>query len=76
MSKKSDFKLFYALSLAWQLGFLIVLTIGGLIFLGIWGDKYFGTHPFLLITGIISGVALSIYESYHLLVPLIERKND
>jgi F0F1-type ATP synthase assembly protein I len=79
MKKKDNFKTFYALSLAWQLGFIIAVPIGGFIFLGLWGDKSFGTAPVLLIVGIFTGIIVTIYEVYHLLIPLIkdkEKKDD
>ncbi len=72
MSKKNNFKTFYALSIAWQLGFLIAIPIGGFIFLGIWGDRFFKTEPFLLLLGLLVGITITIYEVYHLFVPLIK----
>ena len=53
MSKKENFKTLYAISLAWQLGFLIIIPIGGFLLLGLWGDKLLNTQPFFLITGIL-----------------------
>jgi len=78
MPKKDNFKTFYALSLAWQLGFLITVPIGGFLFLGLLGDKFFKTQPFLLILGLLVGIIITIYEVYHLLTPLIKdkEKND
>jgi len=71
--KKSDpFKTFYALSIAWQLGFLIAIPIGGFLFLGIWSDTYFNTRPLFLLLGIFLGMSITIYEVYHLLVPLMK----
>ena len=74
MSQKSNFKTFYALSLAWQLGFLIAIPIGGFLFLGVLGDKFFKTQPFLLLLGLLIGIIITIYEVYHLLTPLIKNK--
>lgn len=71
----TGFKIWYAISLAFQLGFLIVVPIGGFMLLGLWGDNYFHTAPLLLITGVVVGVIITAYEVYHLLSPLI-RKND
>ena len=76
MSQKSNFKTFYALSIAWQLGFLIAIPIGGFIFLGILGDRFFGTEPFILLLGLLVGIVITIYEIYHLLVPLIKNKEE
>jgi len=72
---KNGFKIWYAVSFAFQLGFLIVVPIGGFMLLGLWGDRSFYTAPFLLIAGIVVGVIITAYEVYHLLDPLI-RKND
>ena len=76
--KKDGFKTFYALSIAWQLGFLIAIPIGGFLFLGVLGDKFFKTRPFLLLLGLVVGIIITIYEVYHLLIPLIrdKEKND
>jgi len=76
MPKKDGFKTFYALSLAWQLGFLIAIPIGGFLFLGILGDKFFKTQPFLLLFGLLVGIVITIYEVYHLLTPLIKNNHD
>jgi len=79
VEKKDNFKTFYALSLAWQLGFLIAVPIGGFLFLGVLADKFFRTGPALLLLGIITGIAITVYEMYHLFVPLIGnggKKND
>lgn len=72
MPKRNNFKTFYALSLAWQLGFLIVAPIAGFLLLGLWSDTFFKTQPLLLILGILIGVIITIYEVYHLLIPLIK----
>ncbi len=71
MSQKDTSKRFYALSLAWQLGFLISVPIGGFLFLGILGDRFFHTQPTLLIVGLAVGLTVTVYEVYHLLAPLI-----
>lgn len=78
VSRKNNSKTFYALSLAYQLGFLIIIPIGGFIFLGFWVDKSLGTSPIFLIIGLFSGIVVTIYEIYYLIIPLIkdEEKND
>ena len=75
MRKKDNFKTFYALSIAWQLGFIVAVPIGGFLFLGFWGDRLFGTAPVLLIVGIFAGIAVTVYEVYHLLIQLIKDKD-
>jgi len=78
MSQQSNVKIFYALSFAWQLGFLIAVPIGGFVVLGIFGDHFFKTQPLFLLLGIIIGCIITSYEVYHLLMPLIQNneKND
>lgn len=76
MPQKNNFKTFYAISFAWQLGFFIVVPIGGFLLLGFWGDKVFQTSPLLLVISIILGLAITIYEIYHLLAPLIKNNHD
>ncbi len=78
MLRKDNFKTFYALSLAWQLGFLIAMPIVGFLFLGLFADKFFKTEPILLLGGLFLGIGITFYEVYHLLIPLIEdkEKND
>lgn len=51
--------LWMALGFAWQLGYtvaipLVLLTLGGRLL-----DKHFGTHPWLLITGVILSIIIS-----------------
>jgi len=78
--KKNGFKLFYAISLAWQLGFIIVVPIAGFLFLGLWIDRKLDTAPLFLILGLITALAVTVYETYHILIPLLsdkdENKND
>jgi F0F1-type ATP synthase assembly protein I len=72
MAKNDNFKKFYAVSFAWQLGFLIIFSLGGFMFLGLEADKYFNTNPLFLIIGLIVGLVVSIYETYHMLIPIIK----
>jgi len=70
--EKDHLKIFYALSLAWQLGFIIAVPIGGFLILGLWLDKKLSTFPILLIMGIIIGMVITVYEVYHLFIPLFK----
>jgi F0F1-type ATP synthase assembly protein I len=74
MASKNSFKTFYAISWAWQLGFLIAVPLGCFLALGFWIDKIFNTAPFFLILGIIVGLVTAVYEVYHSLIPLIREK--
>lgn len=76
MAKNNNFKKFYAVSFAWQLGFLIIFSLGGFMFLGFEADKHFNTSPLFLILGLLVGLAVSIYETYHMLIPLIKEEKE
>lgn len=71
-SNKKGFKIFYALSIAWQLGFIIAVPIGGFMLLGLWGDNVLGTRPFLLVVSLFIGFIITAYEIYHMFYPLIK----
>jgi len=68
---ENNFTTFYALSIAWQLGFLIAVPIAAFLFLGFWSDKHFGTKPLFLIVGLLTGLSITVYEVYHMLIPLV-----
>lgn len=72
--KGHGFKLWYALSFAFQLGFIIVAPIGGFLILGLWVDSFLQTTPLLMIVGMFLGIIVTAYEIYHFLDPLIEKK--
>ncbi len=74
--KKNNFKTFYALSIAWQLGFLVAIPIGISLFLGIWIDKFLGTTPLFLLLSLLIGVTVTIYDIYHALEPFIKKNKD
>jgi len=74
--KKDYFRIFYALSLAWQLGFIIAIPIGGFLLLGFFLDEFFETKPLFLIGGFLIGFAITLYEVYHMLLPLIKQKKE
>ncbi|OQX71103.1 hypothetical protein B6D52_02640 [Candidatus Parcubacteria bacterium 4484_255] len=75
-SRKNNFKTAYALSLAWQLGFLVAVPIGLFLFLGFWGDKALGTSPLFLIISLLIGLIITVYEVYHLFIPLVQDKSN
>ena len=51
--------LWYALNLAWELGYTIAIPIVILGFGGAWLDKKFGISPTLLLSGIVLSVVVS-----------------
>ena len=74
MPQKNNFKIFYAISLAWQLGFIIAIPLVVFVFLGFWVDKFLNTSPLFIILGILTGMTITVYEIYQMLVPLIKNK--
>ena len=70
--QNNKFQTWYAISLAFQLGFLIAIPLGGFVLLGIWGDQILHSSPAMLILSVIIGIAITIYETYHFILPLIK----
>lgn len=64
-------KIAYALSFAAQLGFLIVFPLVGFIWLGVFLDGLWHAAPSFLLTGLVVGLAVTSFETYHLLEPLL-----
>jgi len=75
-AQTTDFKLWYALSLGLQLGFIIVVPIAGFIFIGYKIDQHFSTHPLFLMLGIFVGLAITAYEVYEWLLPLVKNPEE
>ena len=71
---KNNFSVFYAVSIAWQLGFLIAIPLALFIFLGHLADVFFKTSPLMIFVGLIVGAIITIYEVYNLLIPIIKNK--
>ena len=71
--KKGDqLNVFYALSLAWQMGFLIIAPILLFLFGGYMIDKWLKTAPLFIIISIFAALAVSVYEIHHLIKPMLE----
>ena len=71
--KKSDqLNVFYALSLAWQMGFLIIAPILLFLFGGYMIDKWLKNAPFFIVISIFAALAVSVYEIHHLIKPMLE----
>lgn len=77
MPKRVELKLLYALSFAAQLGFLIVAPLAGFIWIGVVLDRLLVSSPTFILTGLFIGLAVTGYETYRLLEPLLEKdKHD
>ena len=68
--KSNSFKIFYAISIAWQLGFLIAFPIMGFGFLGIFLDSRLGIHVLTSI-GFGIGAIIAGYETFSMLKPFL-----
>jgi F0F1-type ATP synthase assembly protein I len=56
----------------WYVGLCIFLGVWG----GLWFDKKFNTEPFLVIVGLIAGLALAVYGIYRMVLPLMNDRQD
>lgn len=52
-------KLFSALGLAWELGYIIAIPIAVLALVGRWVDKSFNTSPLFLLVGVFGSMIIS-----------------
>lgn len=75
MADKANSKFVYAVSLAAQLGFLIVAPLTGFIWLGVFIDRFGKTAPLFTLTGLALGLTVTGYETYEMLRPLISADN-
>ncbi|PIR43715.1 hypothetical protein COV24_01525 [candidate division WWE3 bacterium CG10_big_fil_rev_8_21_14_0_10_32_10] len=67
MTQNYNRKIFYAISFAMQLGFMISITILGFLWIGYFIDKTFNTHPIFIILGIVIGAIMVVYDVFYLL---------
>jgi len=74
MIKKEKIKFLYALSLAWQLGFLISVPIICFLFLGLLMDRFLNTSPYFLIFGLVLGLVMVFYDTYHFFFILLKKE--
>ena len=71
MPKQNKFKTYYAFSLAWELGFVIIVQISLSIFIGIKIDQFTNLSPIFLIIFSLLGIVTTTYSVYHVLKPII-----
>jgi len=65
--------LFYSLSMALQLGFLIVVPILVCFFLGLFLFRHFHTSAWVLIVITAIGIAFSVYNVYRVLKQVLKQ---
>ena len=73
--QKSKGKIFYALSLGMELGFLIAIPLVVFLLLGLFLDRKFRTFPIFLICGIITGLGATFLDIYYLVLPFLEKRS-
>jgi len=71
MKKKE--RVSYALFLAFQLGFLIIVPLIGFLFLGVFLDKKFNSSPIFLLLSIFLSFIFIFFEIRHFLLPIIRK---
>lgn len=59
-SEKKNRAFFRSVGLATELGFLIAIPLSGGVFLGVWLDSIFSTHPKLILSFLGLGVIISV----------------
>ena len=72
----SGSKIFYAVSLGLELGFLIVVPLIFFLLLGLYFDRRFNTLPIFLLIAIIASLVATIFEVRHLILPFLEKRSQ
>lgn len=67
-------KLFYAISLAFQMGFLIAIPLVIFTVLGIFLDDNFDTFPLFLMVFVGIGLITTFFDVYYLVLPFLKKK--
>lgn len=67
-------KLFYAISLALQMGFLIAIPLVLFTVLGIFLDNNFDTFPLFLMIFVGVGLIATFFDVYYLVLPFLKKK--
>jgi ATP synthase protein I len=58
------------------IGFFIAACILIGIFTGLWLDNKLGTRPWLMVGGLLAGLAVAFYGVYRMIRPLMNDKQD
>jgi len=74
MNNNKKENLFYAISLASQLGFMIVIPLVGFLLLGLYLDRKFNTLPIFLISFVVLSIIFIPFEIRYLLMPFLDKK--
>jgi F0F1-type ATP synthase assembly protein I len=68
-------KIFYALSLAAELGFLIAAPLIIFLLLGLYLDRKFGTMPLFIIIALLLNLIVTFFEVKNLILPFLEKRS-
>lgn len=68
-------KLFYILGMGTQFGFMVALTLAGLLVLGVYLDRALDTKPMFTILGVVLGLAGTGAEIRYVVLPFLEKKD-
>lgn len=77
--KKPIVNSFSALSLAWELGYLITIPLVFFALLGRWADKTYHTSPLFMVIGLILALvvtSVAVYQKTVKLTSAIDNKNE
>ena len=66
-------RIFGALALVTGLGLGVVVSIGVCGVAGYFADRWLGTSPFLLIAGILLGVAVGAFQAYRMVMKTVDK---
>lgn len=76
VSQNKEDKSFSALSLAWELGYLIAIPLVVLALVGRFLDKLWGTSPWLLLLGIGLSLFISSWTVYFKVMKIIKEASE
>jgi F0F1-type ATP synthase assembly protein I len=73
--KELKTKLFYAVSLGLEMGFLIAIPLALFLLFGVFLDKKFHTLPVFMIVMLILSMIVTILEVHSLILPFLEKRS-
>ncbi len=71
VESKEKSQVWFALSLAWQLGYSIAIPLVVLALIGRLLDKKFGTSPWLLLAGVLLSLIISTFAVYRKTIKIL-----
>jgi len=71
--QKPQKQLAYIIGLGTQFGLMIAATLALTLIAGVYLDKFLHTKPLFILLGVIIGIAASILEIFHVVLPILEK---